>query len=118
MDQLPHKINTEQSNKLEEILQQMDPSLLQGYKKFMHEVIIQGVSYHDLTFDTLNCYLFNLNKDVMNDIFKKLFLTTRCMHQKKSSPMGIEHVWAMTPMVRAVTSMVFYKTHVVLLITT
>ena len=71
MDQLPHKINTEQSNKLEEILQQMDPSLLQGYKKFMHEVIIQGISYHDLTFDTLNCYLFNLNKDVMSDIFQK-----------------------------------------------
>ena len=48
MDQLPHKINTEQSNRLEEILQQMDPSLLQGYKKFMHEVIIQGISYHGM----------------------------------------------------------------------
>ena len=71
MDQLPHKINTEQSNRFEDILQQMDPSLLQGYKKFIHEVIIQGVSYHDLTFDTLNCYLFDLNKDVMNHIFQK-----------------------------------------------
>ena len=71
MDQLPHKINTEQSNRLEEILQQMDPSLLQGYKKFIHEVIIQGISYHNLTFDTLNRYLFDLNKDVMNQIFQK-----------------------------------------------
>ena len=71
MDQLPHKINTEQSNRLEEILQQMDPSLLQGYKKFMHEVIIQGIRYHDFTFDTLNRYLFDLNKDVMNQLFQK-----------------------------------------------
>ena len=71
MDQLPHKINTEQSNRFEEILQQMDPSLRQGYKKFINEVIIQGVSYHDLTFDTLNRYLFDLNKDVKDRIFQK-----------------------------------------------
>ena len=71
MDQLPHKINTEQSNRLEEILQQMDPSLLQGYKKFMHEVIIQGISYHDLTFDTLNRYLFDFNKDMFNTVCEK-----------------------------------------------
>ena len=71
MDQLPHKINTEQSNRLEEILQQMDPSLLQGYKKFLYEVIIQGISYHDFTFDALNCSLFDLNKDVMDQICQK-----------------------------------------------
>ena len=71
MDQLPHKINTEQSNRLEEILQQMDPSLLQGYKKFIHEVIIQGISYHNLTMETMNCSLFDFNKEVMNDIFQK-----------------------------------------------
>ena len=57
MDQLPHNINTEQSNRFEEILQQMDPSL-QGYKKFLYEVIIKGISYDDFTFDALNCSLF------------------------------------------------------------
>ena len=71
MDQLPHNINTEQSNRLEEILKQMDPSLLQGCKKFMHEMIIQGISYHDFTFDALNCSLFDFNKEVMNDIVQK-----------------------------------------------
>ena len=71
MDQLPHKINTEQSNRFKNILQRMDPLLLQGYKKFIHEVIIQGISYHDLTFGTLNLYLFDLNKDVMDQIFQK-----------------------------------------------
>ena len=77
MDQLPHKINTEQSSSLDDILQQMDPLLLQGYKKFIHEVIIQCVNYHDFTFNTLNRYLFDLNKDVMDHIltdFRCVFL--------------------------------------------
>ena len=68
MDPLQQKINTEQSKRLEEILQQMDPSLLQGYKKFMHELII---SYHDFTVDTLNRSLLDLNKDAMNQIVQK-----------------------------------------------
>ena len=74
MDQLLHKINTEtmeQSNRLDKILQQMDPSLLQGYKTFMHGVIIQGISYHYLTFDTLNRYLFDFNKEVFDDVCEK-----------------------------------------------
>ena len=71
MDQLPQKINTEQFNRFQEILQQMDALLLQGYKKFLHEVIIQGISFQDLTFDTLNRYLFDLNKDLMDLIVQK-----------------------------------------------
>ena len=43
----------EPSKSLDDILQHMDPSLLQGYKKFMHEVIIQGISYDNCTLDTL-----------------------------------------------------------------
>ena len=37
----------------------------------MHEVIIQGISFHDLTFDTLNSCLLDLHKKVMNDIVEK-----------------------------------------------
>ena len=44
----------EPSSSLDDILQHMDPSLLQGYKKFMHEVIIQGICYHNLTMETMN----------------------------------------------------------------
>ena len=62
----------EPSSSLDDILQHMDPSLLQGYKKFMHEVIIQGISYHDFTLDTLNCSLLDFHKEVMNDIFQKV----------------------------------------------
>ena len=61
----------EQSSSLDDIIKQMDPSLLQGYKKFMHEVIIQGISYHDLNCETLNRYLFDFNKDVMEQICQK-----------------------------------------------
>ena len=49
----------------------MDPLVLQGYKKFMHEVIIQGISFHDLNCDTLNFALFHFNKDVMDKICQK-----------------------------------------------
>ena len=38
---------------------------------FMHEVIIQGISYHNLNVDTLNRYLFNLNKEVMDELCAK-----------------------------------------------
>ena len=34
----------ESSNSLDDILQHMDPSLLQGYKKFLHEVFIQALT--------------------------------------------------------------------------
>ena len=37
----------------------------------MHEVIIQGISYHDLTFDTLNRYLFGFNKEVFDVVCEK-----------------------------------------------
>ena len=59
------------SNSLDDILQHMEPSLLEGYKMFMHEVIIQGISYHNLNVDTLNRYLFDLNKEVMDELCAK-----------------------------------------------
>ena len=59
------------SNSLDDILQHMEPSLLEGYKMFMYEVIIQGICYHNLNVDTLNRYLFDLNKEVMNELCAK-----------------------------------------------
>ena len=58
----------EPSSSLDNILQHMDPSLLQGYKKFMHEVIIQGICYHNLTMETMNRYLLDLNQHVTDNI--------------------------------------------------
>ena len=59
------------TEQFEELLQQMDLSLLQAYKNFMHEVIIQGLSHHNFTLDTLNCCLFDFNKEAMNQIVQK-----------------------------------------------
>ena len=59
------------SNSLDDILQHMEPSVLEGYKMFMHEVIIQGISYHYLNVDTLKRYLFDLNKEVMDELCAK-----------------------------------------------
>ena len=61
----------ESSKSLDDILQRMDPSLLQAYKKFMHKLIIQGISYHDFTLDTLNCCLFDFNKEIIINIVQK-----------------------------------------------
>ena len=58
-------------NGLDDILQQMEPSLLQGYNKFMHEVIIQGICYHKLHFDTLNRHLLDLNKQTIDNVCEK-----------------------------------------------
>ena len=35
-------------NSLDQLLEHMDPSTLQGYKKFMQEVIIQGICHYHL----------------------------------------------------------------------
>ena len=52
-------------------LQHMDSSIIQGYKKVMHEVIIQGICYHNLNFGTLNRYLFDFNKKAYDAVCEK-----------------------------------------------
>ena len=50
---------------MDNMLEDMEPSLIHGYKKFMHDFIIQGFVHHHLTMETINDYLLNLHKDVM-----------------------------------------------------
>ena len=52
-------------------LQHMDSTITQGYDKFMHEVIIQGICYHSLNFGTLNRYLFDFNKKAYDVVCEK-----------------------------------------------
>ena len=59
------------TEEFQKLLQQMDLSLLQGYKNFMHEVIIQALSHHDFTLDALKGCLFDFNKEVMHEIVQK-----------------------------------------------
>ena len=58
-------------NSLDDILQHVDTSIIQGYKTFMHEVIIQSICYRNLNFDTLNRHLLDFNKQAFDIICEK-----------------------------------------------
>ena len=57
------KLEQLMTERFDTMLNSMDPLLLQGYKQFLHEVIIQGISRNNLPLDTLSRCLFNLNRD-------------------------------------------------------
>ena len=71
MDPQAPAISTEQSEHFETMLQQMDPLLVQGYRKFLHEVITQGISCYNFTLNTLNSCLLNFNQEAIEDIVSK-----------------------------------------------
>ena len=68
MDPQAPAISTEQSDNFESLLQQMDPLLVQGYRKFLHEVITQGISRYNFTLNTLNNCLLNFNQMAIEHI--------------------------------------------------
>ena len=57
----------EPCNSLDKLLQHVDPSTVQVYKKFVQEVIIQGICYHNLNFETLNHYLLHYNTELYDN---------------------------------------------------
>jgi len=61
----------EPSNSLDQVLQHIDASTLQGYRKFIHDVLTEGISHHNLDFDTLNQQLLTLNKKIYDDLCEK-----------------------------------------------
>ena len=61
----------EPRNSLDKLLQHEDPSTVQGYKKSMQEVIIQGICYHNLNFETLNRYLLDFKKEAFDTFCEK-----------------------------------------------
>ena len=71
MDQQTPVISTEQSECFENMLQRMNPLLVQGYKKFLHEVIIRGITHQNLTLNTLSSCLLNFNKEAIDSIVEK-----------------------------------------------
>lgn len=70
---------------MEQLLQHIGSSKVQGCKVFMHDLIIEVISHHHVTFDTLKSYL--------SDCEKQLLIMTR-LPPKTLSPLGIEHVRA------------------------
>ena len=48
-----------------EMIKLMDPKLVASFRKFLHEVLTQGLSYHNFTLNTLNNCLMNYTQDCM-----------------------------------------------------
>ena len=76
------------SNSLDDILQHMDPSTIQGYKTSMHEVIIQGICYHNLNFGTLKGYLLDFNKEAYDAVYEKAISYYDTLATKKIKSYG------------------------------
>ena len=66
MAQHPEKVDDQESECFQTVLKRMDPLLLQGYNKFIHEVILQGICHSNLTLSSLSRCLFNLNKETID----------------------------------------------------
>lgn len=62
---------SKQKESFQAMVNGMDPELLQGYKKFLHEVVIQGITRHHLTMDNINTRLFTFNEETIADIVEK-----------------------------------------------
>ena len=71
MDQQAPTMSTKQTEDFMTILQLMDPLLVQGYRKFLHEVITQGISRHNFTLNTLNKCFMNYSEAAIQDIVTK-----------------------------------------------
>ena len=68
-------------NSLDQLLEHVDPSTLQGYQTFMQEVIIQGICHYHLNFNTLNNYLLDFNKELF-DTFCQNVISYYEMHAR------------------------------------
>ena len=61
----------EETTNFQALLADMDPELLQGYRRFLHEVLIQGVCHNNLTVNTLSRCLDTMNKEVIDTFVEK-----------------------------------------------
>ena len=59
------------NNEMVQLLQAIDTSKVPGYQEFMHDLIVEDISNHDLNFETLNSFLFEWNKQVYDAVCEK-----------------------------------------------
>ena len=81
---------------MDTLLNTIEHSKVQGYHDFMQAIILEAISRHNFTFDELNTFLFTITKRFFNMFVKKPLPILMTMLLKASSPVGIEHVRAMT----------------------
>ena len=56
---------------MDQLLQVIDTSKVPGYQEFMHDLIVEDISNHDLNFETLNSFLIERNKQVYDAVCEK-----------------------------------------------
>ena len=59
------------NNGMDQLLQAIDTSKVQGYQQFMHDLIVEGISHHCLHLETLNSFLFEFNKQIYDAVCEK-----------------------------------------------
>ena len=59
------------NNGMDQLLQAIDTSKVQGYQEFMHDLIVEGISHHCLHLETLNSFLFEFNKQIYDAVCEK-----------------------------------------------
>ena len=55
---------TTQSTEIERLLASVDHTKFSSYQAFMRALILEGISWNNLSFEDLNYQLFKLNKEV------------------------------------------------------
>ena len=83
-------ISKEQTNEFMNMLNLMDPKLVDSFRKFLHEVITQGISHHSFSLNTLNKCFMNYSQECIEDIVNKAI----CFYEVESS--GDVKSWAYT----------------------
>ena len=64
--------SSEETTHFQTLLDGMDPELLQGYRRFLHEVLIEGVCHYNLTVNTLSRCLDNMTKEAIDTMVEKV----------------------------------------------
>ena len=56
---------------MDTLFNSIERSKVQGYHDFMKAIILEAISRHNFTFDELNTFLFNHNKEIFEHVFEK-----------------------------------------------
>lgn len=79
---------------MEPPLQHIGSSNVQGYKALMHDLIIEAILHHHVTFDTLKSYLSDFNVEIYHDLCEKAITYYDMFATKNIKSSGHEHVRA------------------------
>ena len=63
--------SSEETTHFQTLLNGMDPALLQGYRRFLHDALIEGVCHYNLTVTTFRRCLETMTKEAIDTMVEK-----------------------------------------------